>query len=193
MPAEKKIAFQGAPGAYSHLACIQAYPDLQPVSCGDFEDTFAAVSEQRAALAMIPIENSLGGRVADIHHLLPESRLFIINEHYQPVQHCLLAPKGATLEGLRRIESHTQALAQCRGLIQELGVEAVPVADTAGAAKDVADSGDPQVGAIASSLAGEIYGLDTLRTRIEDRLGNTTRFVTMSRTRAEPTRATGRA
>jgi len=186
MPAEKKIAFQGAPGAYSHLACIEAYSDLEPLSCGNFEDTFAAVSEQRAGLAMIPIENSLGGRVADIHHLLPESRLFIINEHYQPVQHCLLAPKGATLEGLRRIESHTQALAQCRGLIQELGVEAVPVADTAGAAKDVADSGDPQVGAIASSLAGEIYGLDTLRTRIEDRLGNTTRFVTMSRTRAEP-------
>jgi prephenate dehydratase len=186
MTSKLKIAFQGEPGAYSHLACKEAFPDLEPVPCESFEDAFAAVSDGAASLAMIPIENSLGGRVADMHHLLPDSSLYIINEHFQAVQHCLLAPAGATLEGLKRIESHTQALAQCRGLIRELGVQAVHAADTAGAARDVAERGDPSIGAIASKLAGEIYSLETLRTRIEDRLGNTTRFVVMSRARVEP-------
>jgi prephenate dehydratase len=186
MADSQKIAFQGEPGAYSHLACTEAYPELEPLACESFEDAFAAVSDDLAALAMIPIENSLGGRVADMHHLLPDSSLYIVNEHFQPVQHCLLAPPGATLEGLKRIESHTQALAQCRELLRELGVEIVHAADTAGAARDVAQRGDLTVGAIASKLAGEIYALETLRTRIEDRLGNTTRFVVMSRGRVEP-------
>ena len=186
MTSSKSIAFQGEPGAYSHLACVEARPELEPLPCENFEDAFAAVSSGRAVLAMIPIENSLGGRVADIHHLLPESSLYIINEHFQSVHHCLLAPTGATLEGLERIESHTQALAQCRNLIRELGVEVVHSADTAGAARDVAERNDPKVAAIASSLAGEIYSLEVLRTRVEDRLGNTTRFVIMSRTREEP-------
>ncbi len=183
---KKKIAFQGEPGAYSHLACVEAYPDLEPMPCESFEDAFASVSDGGAALAMIPIENSLGGRVADIHHLLPESSLYIVNEHFQSVQHCLLAPKGATLEGLKTIESHTQALSQCRSLIRELKVDIVHTADTAGAARDVSERGDVSVAAIASSLAGEIYALDVLRTRIEDRLGNTTRFIVMSRSRVEP-------
>lgn len=186
MTSNGKIAFQGEPGAYSHLACREAYPNLEPVPCESFEDAFAAVSDGVASLAMIPIENSLGGRVADMHHLLPESSLYIVDEHFQPVQHCLLAPAGATLEGLERIESHTQALAQCRRLVRELGVEVVHAADTAGAARDVAERGDPTVAAIASALAGEIHGLEVLRTRIEDRLGNTTRFVVMSRSRVEP-------
>jgi prephenate dehydratase len=186
MTSNKKIAFQGEPGAYSHLACKEVYPEFEPLPCESFEDAFAAVSNASAALAMIPIENSLGGRVADMHHLLPESSLYIIDEHFQAVQHCLLAPAGASLEGLKSIESHTQALAQCRGLIRELGVEAVHVADTAGAARDVAERGDPAIGAIASKLAAEIYSLETLRTRIEDRLGNTTRFLVMSRGRVEP-------
>ena len=186
MSSSKTIAFQGEPGAYSHLACKEAYPDMEPLPCESFEDAFAAVADGAAELAMIPIENSLGGRVADMHHLLPESSLYIVDEHFQAVQHCLLAPKGATLEGLERIESHTQALAQCRRLLRELGVEVIHAADTAGAARDVAERGDPTVGAIASSLAGEIYSLETLRTRIEDRLGNTTRFVVMSRARVEP-------
>ena len=186
MTSAKSIAFQGEPGAYSHLACVEACPELEPIPCESFEDAFASVSSGQAALAMIPIENSLGGRVADIHHLLPESSLYIVNEHFQSVQHCLLAPAGATLEGLERVESHTQALAQCRNLVRELGVEAVHTADTAGAARDVAERNDPKVAAIASSLAGEIYSLQVLRTRIEDRLGNTTRFVVMSRTRDEP-------
>lgn len=184
--ADTRIAFQGEPGAYSHLACREAYPDLEPMACASFEDAFAAVEHRDAALAMIPIENSLGGRVADIHRLLPESTLYIVNEHFQAVQHCLLAPPGATLESLDEIFSHSQALTQCRGLIRELGVKAHASADTAGAAREVAQGGDVSKAAIASSLAGEIYELQVLRTRIEDRLGNTTRFVVMSRRREEP-------
>jgi len=151
-----------------------------------FEDAFGAVEAGQAGLAMIPIENSLGGRVADIHHLLPESNLFIVAEHFQPVHHNILAPKGATLEGLKEVRSHTQALAQCRGTLRELGIKAVKDADTAGAAKLISVLNDPTVGAIASNLAGEIYGLDSLRNRVEDKIGNVTRFVVMSRTRIEP-------
>ncbi len=182
----RTIAVQGVPGAYSHLACRIAFPDLEPVACKTFEDAFAAVEDGRVDLGMIPIENSLGGRVADIHHLLPESSLYIIDEHFQPVQHHLLAVPGAKLEGLKTVLSHEQALAQCRGLIRELKPAAVIRADTAGAAAEVAAQGDPSVAAIASELAAEINGLASLRTRIEDRLGNTTRFVVMSRIREEP-------
>ena len=180
------IAYQGEPGAYSHLACRTAYPDMDPKPYPTFDEAFAAVEDGDADLAMIPIENSLGGRVADIHHLLPESKLFIVDEHFQAVQHCLLAAPGATLESLTSVESHPQALSQCREMLKELDLEPVPVADTAGAARDVAQRGEASVGAIASSLAAEVYGLDVLRTRIEDRLGNTTRFVVMSRRREEP-------
>ena len=186
MAANACIAYQGQPGAYSHLACMGIYPELDPVPCGSFEDAFRAVEEGRCQLAMIPIENSLGGRVADIHHLLPESALYIVAEHFQPVKHCLLAPPGATLEGLESVSSHTQALAQCRRLIQELGLRTIVCSDTAGAAREVAERGDSSQAAIASRLAAEVYGLTVLRTRIEDRLGNTTRFVVMSRRREEP-------
>lgn len=180
------IAYQGVPGAYSHLACKESFPQMEPLPCPSFEDAFAAVEEGRAGLAMIPIENSLGGRVADIHHLLPESNLFIIAEHFQPVHHNILAPKGASLEGLKEVRSHTQALAQCRDTLRELGIKPVKDADTAGAAKLIGDLNDPTVGAIASNLAGEIYGLDSLRSRVEDKIGNVTRFIVMSRTRIEP-------
>jgi len=189
----RTIAFQGVPGAYSHLACRIAFPDLEPVSCRTFEDAFAAVEEGRADLGMIPIENSLGGRVADIHHLLPDSSLYIVDEHFQPVQHHLLAVESATLDGLKSVLSHEQALAQCRGLIRELRLDAVIRADTAGAAAEIAERGDPSVAAIASELAAEIHGLTSLRTRIEDRLGNTTRMVVMSRTREEPDPKDGNA
>lgn len=187
-PAEDNpvIAYQGVPGAYSHLACREAFPHMEPLSCPSFEDAFLAVEEGRAGLAMIPIENSLGGRVADIHHLLPESNLYIVAEHFQPVHHHLLAPKGATLETVKEARSHTQALAQCRETLRELGIKPVKEADTAGAAKLVAELGDPTVAAVASSLAGETYGLENLRGRIEDKIGNVTRFVVMSRTRIEP-------
>ncbi len=162
------------------------YPGLDPLPCESFEDAFQAVEEGHCEVAMIPIENSLGGRVADIHHLLPESSLYIVGEHFQPVKHCLLAPPGATLEGLMRVTSHPQALTQCRRLIRELGLTPVVCSDTAVAAREVAERGDPTEGAIASWLAADVYGLEVLRTRIEDRLGNTTRFVVMSRRREEP-------
>ncbi|MGI9666873.1 MAG: prephenate dehydratase [Acidimicrobiia bacterium] len=179
------IAFQGEPGAYSHLACRKAFPSMEPLAFPTFAGAFKAVESGAVDYAMIPIENSLGGRVADIHHLLPDSSLFIVAEHFQPIHHCLLGAPGASLESIQRVESHPQALAQCRELITELGVEAVPVADTAGAAKDIGERGDPKVGALASVLAGEVYGLEVLRKRVEDRLGNTTRFIVMSRTRQE--------
>ncbi len=181
-----RIAFQGLPGAFSHLACQEAYPDLEPLPCTSFEDAFAAVENGEAGLAMIPIENSLGGRVADIHHLLPDTTLFIVAEHYQAVHHFLLAPAGASIESLEAVHSHPQALAQCRDLIAQLGLTAVTTSDTAGAAKEVAGLGDVKQAAIASRLAGETYGLEILRGRIEDRIGNTTRFVVMSRRREEP-------
>lgn len=179
------IAFQGVPGAYSHLACKKAFPAMEPVPYPTFAAAFRAVEAGDVDLAMIPIENSLGGRVADIHHLLPDSTLFIVAEHFQPIHHCLLGVRGASLETIERIQSHPQALAQCRELISELGVEAVQVADTAGAAQDVADQSDVTVGALASVLAGEVYGLEVLRKRVEDRLGNTTRFIVLSRMREE--------
>ena len=190
--AGESIAFQGIEGAYSHLACQQVYPQMTALPCRTFEAAFAAVSDGEARYAMIPIENSLGGRVADIHHLLPESSLYIVGEHFQSVQHHMLAPKGATLEGLRAVYSHVQALAQCRDVIRELNLDAVARADTAGAAKEVAEIGDPGSAAIASDLAGQIYGLQTIRTRIEDRIGNTTRMVIMARRRIEPDFRAGR-
>ncbi|MFO1352010.1 MAG: prephenate dehydratase [Gammaproteobacteria bacterium] len=184
------IAFQGIPGAYSHLICRRAYPAMQPLPCDSFEDAFAAVKNGRAALAMIPIENTLGGRVADIHHLLPESGLYIIGEQFLRVEHHLLAPLGATLDSLKTIHSHPQALAQCRALIRDLGLTPVARTDTAGAAREIAARGDTSEAAIASSLAGELYGLVSLRSRIEDKLGNTTRFVVMSPRRIDPPPAT---
>ncbi len=182
----RSIAYQGIAGSYSHLACREVHPGMQPTACETFEDAFRTVEAGDAALAMIPIENSLGGRVADIHHLLPESKLYIVGEHFQAVHHFLLAPEGATLEGLRTVASHTQGLTQCRAVIRELGLTPITRGDTAGAAQEVAQSGDPTQAAIASRLAGEIYGLEALRNRIEDRLGNTTRFVLMSRRRDDP-------
>ncbi len=186
MTASGKIAYQGEAGAYSHLACLEAYPDFEPLACPSFDDAFAAVSNQTAALGMIPIENTLGGRVADIHHLLPESDLHIVAEHYQPVHHCLLGVPGSTIEGLERVESHVQALAQCREYLRGRGLRPIAVADTAGAARELAERGDRSCGALASRLAGEIYGLDFLEENVEDREGNTTRFVIMSLTPSLP-------
>lgn len=180
------VAFQGVPGAYSHLACRQALPDLIPLPRATFEDAFAAVTDGTADRALIPIENSLNGRVADIHHLLPESGLFIIDEHFLRVRHHLLAPKGARIDKLKRVYSHIQGLGQCRKMIRDLGLEAHEVADTAGAAKEIAERGNLEEAAIASELAGEIYGLESLRANVEDRLGNTTRFILMARHRADP-------
>jgi prephenate dehydratase len=189
--ASRTIAFQGLPGAYSDLACRGAYPDWTTLPCTAFEDAFAAVREGRAALAMLPIENSVAGRVADIHHLMPDSGLHIVAEHFQRVNHMLLAPNGAKIGGLRRVHSHVQALSQCRKLIRELGLAPITHADTAGAAADVAKSGSLEDAAIASSLAGNIYGLEVLRADIEDAEHNTTRFVVMAEDPVDPDPADG--
>jgi len=180
------IAFQGLPGAYSDLACRAAFPTMTTLPCESFEDAFAAVRTGAARLAMLPNENSLAGRVADIHHLLPESGLHIIGEHFQRVNHHLLAPKGATLAGLKTVASHVQALSQCRNVIRELGLTPVIRPDTAGAAVEVAQAGDLSAAAIASSLAAEIHGLDILKTDIEDAEHNTTRMVVLSREPIDP-------
>ena len=178
---QERIAFQGERGANSDIAARTVYPALEPLPCPSFEDAFAAVRERQARYAMIPVENSLAGRVADVHHLIPESGLFIVGERFQPIRHQLLGVKGATLAGLRGVRSHPQALGQCRKLLRDLGVAALQAADTAGAAREIAALGDPAIGALASSLAGEIYGLTTLKADIADADHNTTRFLVFAR------------
>lgn len=180
------IAFQGLPGAYSDLACRAAYPGVQTLPCVTFEDAIAAVREGRARLAMLPCENSLAGRVPDIHRLLPESGLHIVAEHFQRIEHCLLAPKGASLSTIRRAHSHAVALGQVRGVLRELGLEPVVQADTAGSAALVARLGGVEDAAIASELAAEIYGLEILRRNVEDAAHNTTRFYVMAREAVVP-------
>lgn len=185
--AEKHIiAFQGEPGANSHIACREVFPEMEVLPCATFEDALGVIADGTALYGMIPIENSVAGRVADIHHLLPDSGLFIIGEHFLRVRHCLLGVKGARLADLKEAHSHTQALGQCRGTLRALGLEAVAAADTAGAARRVAERGDRHVGAIASRLAAEIYGLDVLKSDIEDEDHNTTRFIVLSRERGDP-------
>jgi len=174
------IVFQGEPGAYSHLACREFYPDHEARPCATFEDAFQALASGEARLGMIPIENSVAGRVADIHHLLPEANLYIIGERFLRVRHQLLGPKGAHLDGIKRVRSHVMALGQCRDLLRSLGVTPLAAADTAGSARTIAELNDPSEAAIASSLAGEIYGLDVLKNDIEDADHNTTRFLVMA-------------
>jgi prephenate dehydratase len=185
------IAFQGEPGANSQMACHEACPGLDTLACPTFEEAFAAVKQGRAGLAMIPVENSVSGRVADIHHLLPESGLYINGEHFFRVHHQLLAPRGATLQGLKTVRSQLPALGQCRNIIQELKLTQIAAADTAGSARQVAEAGDRSAAALASSLAAEIYGLDILRANVEDLDHNTTRFLIMSATPQEPAAGSG--
>jgi prephenate dehydratase len=181
MSKAKKIVYQGEPGANSHLACRKAYPAYDPVPCPTFEDAFAAVRSARADLAMIPIENSVAGRVADIHHLMPTSGLHIVAEYFLPVRHQLLAPKGATLRTIKSVESHVMALGQCRKIIRKLKLKPVVAADTAGSAREVAEGDDPTRAAIASQLAARTYRLNILKKNIEDEKHNTTRFIVLSR------------
>jgi len=179
---KRRIVFQGEPGANSHLAIEEAYPGAEAVPCATFEDCFAALRNGRAELGMIPIENSVAGRVADIHHLMPNSKLHIIGEHFMPVHHQLLAVKGASLKTLKTVESHVHALGQCRNVIRKLGIKAVVAADTAGSAREVSEAGDKTRASIATKLAAKIYGLRVLATNIEDAKHNTTRFIVLSRT-----------
>ena len=177
----RRIAFQGEPGANSHLAIHEVYPDAEALPCATFEDAFAAISGGDADLGMIPIENSVAGRVADIHHLMPDSGLHIVAEHFMPVRHQLLGIRGARLDDIKTVESHVHALGQCRKIIRKLGIKPVVAADTAGSAREVAEAGDKTRAAIASRLAAEIYGLDILAHDIEDEDHNTTRFIVLSR------------
>jgi prephenate dehydratase len=181
MAKPNRVVFQGEPGANSHLAIQEVFPKAEAVPCPTFEDCFAAITAADAELGMIPIENSLAGRVADIHHLMPEAGLHIVGEHFMPVRHQLLAPKGATLKDIKTVESHVHALGQCRKIIHELGVKPIVAADTAGSAREVAESGDKTRAAIASRLAADIYGLSILTEDIEDESHNTTRFIILAR------------
>jgi len=176
-----KIAFQGEPGANSHIAIVEAFPDAEPLPCATFEDALAAISSGEAELGMIPIENSIAGRVADIHHLLPASGLFIVGEWFLPIHHQMMAPRGATLADIRTVESHVHALGQCRKLIRQMGIRPIVAADTAGSARIVAERGDKSCASLASRLAAEIYGLDILAEDVEDEAHNTTRFVILAR------------
>lgn len=175
------IAFQGEPGAYSHQACIEAQPNLAPIPCRTFEDVIDAVRKGDAELAMLPVENSTYGRVADIHHLLPASGLHIIDEAFVRVHINLLAPKGTRLDQVKNAMSHPVLLGQCRDFLAEHGIHRITGADTAGSAQHVAEVNNPELAALASELAGDIYGLDVLARHIEDHDMNTTRFLIMSR------------
>jgi prephenate dehydratase len=176
-----KIAFQGEPGANSHIACNYAYPAWEPLPCPTFEDALGALSDGAAALGMIPIENSIAGRVADIHHLLPDSGLFIVGEFFLPIHFQLLGVRGARLEELRSVYSHVHALGQCRKIIRAHGLTAHVTGDTAASAREVAEWADPSRAAIATRLAAEIHGLEILAADIEDEPHNTTRFVVLSK------------
>ncbi|QFS81586.1 P-protein [Roseivivax sp. THAF40] len=176
-----RIAFQGEPGAYSHQACVEARPDYEALPCRTFEDAIEAVRGGAADLAMLPVENSTYGRVADIHSLLPQSGLHIIAEAFVRVHINLLALPGTRLEDIVEAQSHTVLLGQCRNFLQAHGIHRVVGADTAGSARAVAEAGNPARAALAAELAAEIYGLDVLARHIEDEGNNTTRFLVMSR------------
>jgi len=175
-----RIAFQGEPGAYSHQACRDTYPAMEALPCRSFEEAIAAVRQDEAALAMLPVENSTFGRVADIHHLLPSSGLHIINEAFVRVHINLLAIPGTRLDQVESAMSHPVLLGQCRKFLSEHGIHRVNGADTAGSALQVARDADPKMAALASELAGEIYGLEVLASHIEDQNDNTTRFLVMA-------------
>lgn len=180
-----QIAYQGEPGANSHIACSEIFPHMTPLPCAAFEDALAAVKSGDAALAMIPIENSIAGRVADIHHMLPASGLHIIGEHFLPIRFQLMAIKGAKLTDITDVYSHVHAIGQCRKIIRKLGLKPHVAGDTAGAARQVSEWRDTTKAAFAPRLAAAVYGLDILAEDVEDEKHNTTRFVMLSKT-AEP-------
>ncbi len=187
----RRIAYQGEPGANSHIVCKRHYPDWEPVPCASFEDVFAAVEAREADLAMIPIDNSIAGRVADIHHFLPDSDLHIVAEHFLRIQFALMALPGASLGTIRTVHSHVHALGQCRKVIREHGLRPVIAGDTAGAAREVAESGDLTQAAISPPLAADTYGLEVLVPDVEDEEHNTTRFVVLSREYVEAPQGQG--
>ncbi|MQB11145.1 prephenate dehydratase [Agrobacterium sp. ICMP 6402] len=176
-----RIAFQGEFGANSDMACRDMFPDMEPLPCPTFEDAFNAIENGEADLGMIPIENTLAGRVADIHHLLPESRLHIIGEYFMPIRFQLMVMPGVKKDEIRTVHSHIHALGQCRKIIRSSGWKPVIAGDTAGAAKQVSEKGDRSMAALAPRLAADLYGLDILAENVEDSENNVTRFVVLSR------------
>jgi len=185
-----KIAFQGEPGANSDTACRNMYPGMEPLPCATFEDAFNAVETGKAGLAMIPIENTIAGRVADIHHLLPESRLHIIGEYFLPIHFQLMVLPGVARGEVKTVHSHIHALGQCRKYIRRNGWKPVIAGDTAGAAKLVSEVGDRSMAALAPRLAAELYGLDIMEENVEDIDTNTTRFVVLTKSKEWVARAT---
>ena len=177
----KKIAFQGELGAYSHLACIEAAPDHNPVACRTFESAMEQVNASECHLAMIPIENSVAGRVADIHYLLGGYDLKIYSEHFQEINHQLMVKPGASLDTIKNVRSHSMAIGQCHAAIKKYNLDVIIMADTAGSAKFISEQGTMEDSAIASTLAADTYGLDIVDTNIQDMKNNTTRFLIMSK------------
>ena len=181
-----KLAFQGEKGAYSHIACEEIFKGAEIKNCSTFEETFKFTFENEDVTAIIPLENSLAGRVADIHYLLPKYKLQIYGEHFQKVEHCLLSKQDAELKDIKYIRSHAQAIGQCQNIIKKNNFKSIISADTAGSAKDLADNKDKSIAAIASSLAAKIYGLKILKKNIEDESGNITRFLIMGKKINQP-------
>ena len=185
----EKIAFQGERGAFSHAAMHALFPKGEAVPCVTFEDTITAVQKGTADFGVVPVENSLYGRITDIYHLLPESGLFIIGEHFLRIEMNLLGVKGATLADIKAVQSLSVALGQCRNFIRKHGLKTINAVDTAGSTREIAEKGDKSVGAIASRFAAEVYGLDVIAPNIEDAAHNTTRFLVISKTPVEPKRS----
>ena len=180
------VAFQGEKGAYSHLACEEMFPQATIKTCATFEETFKMASEDENIKIMVPIENSLAGRVADIHYLLTKYKLQIYSEHFQNVEHNLLVKEGTELKDIKYVRSHVQAIDQCQKIISKNKFKTIISADTAGSAKDLSTSNDKSIAAIASKLSAKIYNLKILKSNIEDDTGNVTRFLIMGKKVNQP-------
>ena len=186
MSKKKKVAFQGEKGAYSHLACLEIFPKAETIGCSTFEEAFQLARDNPEYKIIIPIENSLAGRVADIHYLIPKYKLQIHAEHFEKVRHNLLGVKGAKLKDIKTVRSHAQAIGQCRKIITENNFKTIISADTAGSAKYISKKNDKSESAIASELAAKIYNLEVLKSNIEDESGNVTRFFVMGKETKHP-------
>ncbi|NVK74788.1 prephenate dehydratase [Marinomonas sp. CT5] len=192
LDAMQVVAYQGEPGAYSHLACKHTFPDWSSVHCASFVDALQMVERGEAYYAMIPVENSTAGRVEEIYRELKRTQLYVVKEHFEPVNHCLIARHSMSLDQITRIGSHPQALAQCDGNIKALGAKSLAMYDTAGAAKHIAEIEEPGLAVISSELAAQLYGLKILKTFFNDSEGNTTRFLVFSRQQKMPVHEEGK-
>jgi prephenate dehydratase len=186
MKEKTKVAFQGEKGAYSHLTCLEIFPNAEAVACSTFEEAFQLAKDNSEYEIVIPIENSLAGRVADIHYLIPKYKLQIHAEHFQKITHNLLGIKGSKIKDIRTVRSHSQAIGQCRKIIIDNNLKEIISADTAGSAKFVSEKNDKSESAIASSLAAKIYNLEILKSNVEDETGNVTRFFIMGKSSKHP-------